>query len=236
MKDNVTVKQRVSEPIRRRKTGHWDKAKLLVSWPFVIKKLNRQVSGMFKLLSFIVSFCLISSLEARNIANTQAPPITLSLPTLGAPFVANFFLPEDYTIIQSNEKNPHDYYLGPKTLKDLSPENIRNQNKPLIHVLAVNGSKSFTDYIDDLVPGTIGLIQRTFEFSTPQWGRFPLIATKMSIGGDQVYAAHLALNDRSGNVLLFHLVIPRKLPIGSGNRPTPDELTFWNNFLMRTRV
>ena len=114
---------------------------------------------------FCVFMCLLGSLEAID----QASQRITSLPTFGAPLVGNFFLPDDYTIIM---KNPQEYYLGPKDLKDVSAASLKAVNRPLIHVLRAKGTKSFQDYIDDIVPER-GNLPRSFELSYPQWGIFP---------------------------------------------------------------
>jgi hypothetical protein len=183
-----------------------------------------------------MAMCLIGSLHAGTLPNAQVSQRIQSLPTLGAPLVGNFYLPDDYAVIKLDKDPAHEYYLGPKDLKDVSAESLRNLNRPLIHVLRANGVKSFQEYIDGIVPETRGRLQRTFELTYPQWGRFQLVSVKMTVGADEVYVAYLPLNDSQGNILLFKLVFPSTLPIGQGNRPSRAELEFWNNFLTKTTL
>ena len=133
----------------------------------------------------LMALCLMGNLHAGTVGPKEGTKQIISLPTHGAPFQADFSVPEDYVIIMADELGPDDYFLGPKDLKKLSPEVLEKLTRPLIHVTRISGVKSFKEEMKEIISGIKQTYSGKIETNYSSWGSYPLVSIQVKIGEDQ---------------------------------------------------
>ncbi|CCB86714.1 putative uncharacterized protein [Parachlamydia acanthamoebae UV-7] len=188
-----------------------------------------------KKLCFAIAWTifLAGSFQINAAGYNQNALHTHLLPNLGAPFAVALYLPKNYVSIRSEGMPSDEYILGPNDLGKNFVENPRLLTKPVIHVAKEDGIKSFSVDMKQMIAQMKKEFPKGFEAAFSQWGNYPLVAIKMIVGKDVVHMAYVGLNDRAGNVLVFHLIYPTKKDFG--NSPSKEDLALWVNFLNGTK-
>lgn len=112
----------------------------------------------------------------------------------------------------------------------------KSPHGPFIHIIVRDGFKENKEKIP--IKECVAEMKerfpvRSFSF---RWGNYEGIAIKMNATDDDEYMALVDLNRDDGNFLIFRLGYYKKLDYGNGNKPSKEDLAFWNDFLKKTKT
>ena len=191
---------------------------------------------MIKKIFFSV-FCATFSLQAFASESGNLNRIQSLLPNLGVPLNIQPYIPDNFKLTKSPVELPKElnvYFWAPEGEFEKYIENPKSQNRPFIQVAKQEcpGLKSIKEY----AAGMKNNFPLGFTSSTLHWGPYEVAAIKIYATYDEDYMALIKLNDDKGTMLIFMLMYPKKLDIGYGNRPSKEDLAFWNDFLEKTRA
>jgi hypothetical protein len=172
----------------------------------------------------------------QGFANELGTPkrIQSLLPDLGKTFNIEPYIPDDFRLVQPEEEE--NYFWMPDGLYDKYMADSTFVHRPFIQVIVMKGSendnnKNFAkQYVSELKT------QFPVHSSSLHWGDYEVTAIKMNVTADDEYMAFVDLNRNDGCFIIFHLAYYKKNDYGNGNKPSKEELDFWNDFLNKTKA
>ncbi|KAF3362884.1 Uncharacterized protein PHSC3_000418 [Chlamydiales bacterium STE3] len=144
-----------------------------------------------------------------------------------------FYVPENYAVVLKD--NEGEFLIAPKELDLEANKNFFNFSQPLISGVKLQFRKSFKEDIQEILSQTKKHFPNGFATKSFQWGKYPLVAIKMYIGMDIVYLAYVGFEDEDKNGLALNLRYFLEKDFGNGNKPSKEDLTFWESFLKKTQ-
>ncbi|MGK5595507.1 MAG: hypothetical protein ACSNEK_09150 [Parachlamydiaceae bacterium] len=167
---------------------------------------------------------------------------TLCLMLLFSPVAAemqdlpwDFSLPENYVMMEKEHDGNEAIFFTPRGLNLQEIDCESEISQPLIFGIKMQFPNSFVGDMEQMAAE----IKKQFPVGSDvkflKWGNYPILAIKLMIGQDPCYIAYASLEDNENNGFMFTFIYPRTKEFGNGNKPTKEELEFWNHFLGDTK-
>lgn len=141
------------------------------------------------------------------------------------------YIPSDLVLVH-HRKETEEYFWMPEGLFEKYMADSKSAHRPFLHVIVRKGPKgenSVKEYLSEY--GNYFPIQST----SLHWGNYEVTSVKMNATDDDEYTAFVNLNQDDGRFVMFHLGYYKKLDYGNGNKPSKEDLDFWNDFLNKTK-
>lgn len=172
----------------------------------------------------ILNSIQLFALEDSNRIQSLLPKgITLNI----EPYIPVDFVLHDYGYI---------YIWAPKEFK-IEKLATKEFNRPFIQMLKYESGRpknqSFKDFITDVIKGYEGIY--SIEAPSFHWGEYEVFPLRVNATFDEDHVIFVDLNNDEGGFLIFNFQYPKKDEFGNGNRPSKSDLSFWDDFLKKTK-
>ena len=186
-----------------------------------------------------IVLCLTGFLQGSVEVSSKVRRIAELLPHIKNPPSIDPYLPDNFVLMLQSDDSTKECIWGPKKINAINENEVTDEldsiTEPYIRVLTQKGTTSFKNDMEAVVLAMKNCFPRQFKATFSKIGPYPLVVIEFMPTCDKTYFAYLGLNDEAGTVLHFILAYPLKMDYGNGNRPSKKDLTFWKNFLEKTK-